>query len=106
MSPFCRLHLIELRHVAADEGDSLLDRLAAVRHGLELGGVELTAYRAAAVQSALFVLPDDHFERVARDDIVLGERLRDFDRRESSRRCRRSCRPRARSRCANRRAAA
>jgi len=74
------LGLIELRDVAADERDALLHRLAAVGDGLELGRRDLPAHRAAAKQASLLVLPDHDFDRVLRDDVVLGEGLCDFDR--------------------------
>ena len=82
MSPFFRFTWSSFATIAADEGDPLLDRLAAARDVLQLARQELATHGATSVQAALFVLPDHDLERMTRDDAVLGERLCDFDRRE------------------------
>src|SRR4029079_3870592 len=47
-APLSALPLIEPGHLTADEADSLLGRLSAERHCLELGGGELAAHGATA----------------------------------------------------------
>src|SRR5207237_2626713 len=72
---FAALDLIELRWIAAEKRDALLDRLAAGRDGIELCRRELAAHGAAAVESAFFVLPDCDLDRVARHNALLGQWL-------------------------------
>ena len=62
------------------KANPVFDGLTAVRHGLELSRCELPAHRATAEQAALLVLPDHDLERMARDDRMFGQRLRDLDR--------------------------
>src|SRR3990172_9511261 len=65
--------------VAAQERDPVANRLAAPAHDPELRRGQLGGRRVAPPESALLVLPDDDLERMPRDDVVLGERLRDLD---------------------------
>src|SRR5262245_31091325 len=65
--------------IAADEADAVADGLAAPasdRHGLLR---QLPANRLATDKATLFVLEDDEFQRMPRDDVGLGQGLRRFD---------------------------
>ena len=78
--PFLATNLGEFCRIAADEFDSFANRLAAATDHIEFFLSQRAVHRAAADQSAFFVLKDDDFERMTRRHVVLGECLRDFDR--------------------------
>src|SRR5215510_4597158 len=73
-------HASELVLVAADELYALPDGLAAVRDEVQFFLGKAGGDGVTADGPALFVLKDDHFQRVAQRDVVLGQRLRDLDR--------------------------
>src|SRR5512138_616605 len=82
--PALALHARELRRIAADERDAFANGLAAPAHEREARLGQRTDHRLAADEATFLVLEHDDLERMPRDHVPLGQRLRHFDRAERS----------------------
>ena len=79
---FLALDRGELCRIAADNTDAFANCFATAADEIEFPFRQLSIHCPAADQTAFFVLKDDHFERMLRDDVLFRECLRDFNRAE------------------------
>src|SRR5208282_5220553 len=70
-APLGESRALEMVRIAAEERDSLTDRLAAAAHRRKVGGGQYGGGGMASAVAAFLVLPDRHDERVARRDVLL-----------------------------------